>query len=162
MKTHSACVLITLFSSIWANADEMPTNNRSAHSPREVVFVCEHGAALSVVSAAFFNKFAKEQHLDMHARARGIIPTENLASSASHGLKADGVPSEVQKPQVLSQDDLLHADYVVTFAPLPAKYSTSAPVETWNDVPTDAGYDKWRDAILVHMRRLLEKLETHQ
>ena len=123
--------------------------------------MCEHGAALSVVSAAYFNKLAKEQHLDLHAIARGITPQENLAPSANSGLRADGVPSEVLKPEALSQDDLSHSDYVVTFFPLPEKYSTTVPVESWNDVPpTGAGYDKSREAILKHMQVLLKKLKA--
>lgn len=161
MKTQIACALFALASSAAASAQDMGPKNQSTRPPREIVFVCEHGAALSVVSAAYFNKLAKERHLDIHAIARGVTPPENLANSASNGLKADGVPSEVQKPQALSQDDLSRSEYVVTFCPLPEKFSTKAPVENWNDVPpTGAGYDKSRDAILKHMQPLLEKLKA--
>ena len=161
MKAQVLWALLALVSSVLATAQDVRTKNQSARPPREIVFVCEHGAALSVVSAAYFNKLATEQHLDMHAIARGITPQENLATSASNGLKADGVPSEVQKPQALSQDDLSHSDYVVTFLPLPEKYSTNVPVESWNDVPpTGAGYDKSRKAILEHMQQLLDKLKA--
>jgi protein-tyrosine-phosphatase len=161
MKAQVLWVLLALVSSVLACAQDVGTKKQSARPPREIVFVCEHGAALSVVSAAYFNKLAKEQHLDMHAIARGITPQESLANSATNGLKADGVPSEVQKPQALSQDDLSQSDYVVTFFPLTEKYSTNVPVESWNDVPpTGAGYDKSRDAILKHMQPLLEKLKA--
>jgi len=153
--------VFALVSSVLTSAQDAGPKNQSTRPAREIVFVCEHGAALSVVSAAYFNKLAKDQHLNMHAIARGITPQENLANSASNGLKADGVPSEVQKPQALSQDDLLHSDYVVNFFPLPEKYSTSVPLENWNDVPpTGAGYDKSRNAILKHMQPLLEKLKA--
>src|SRR5215470_15419093 len=133
MKAQVLSALLALVSPVLAGAQD--TKNQSTRPPREIVFVCEHGAALSVVSAAYFNKLAKEQHLDLHAIARGITPQENLAPSANSGLRADGVPSEVLKPEALSQDDLSHSDYVVTFFPLPEKYSTNTPVESWNDVP---------------------------
>lgn len=158
MKTQIALTLFALLSSIAVRAQGVQPGTRPQ---REIVFVCEHGAALSVVSAAYFNKLAREQHVDMHAIARGISPQENVANSASNGLKADGVLSEVQKPQALSQDDLLHSDYVVTFFPLPEKYSTNVPVENWNDVPPmGASYDKSREAILKHMQQLLERFKA--
>jgi protein-tyrosine-phosphatase len=161
MKTQVVWVLSAFVSSVLASPQDVRTQNQSARPPREIVFVCEHGAALSVVSAAYFNKLANEQHLDMHAIARGITPQEKVATSASNGLKADGVPSEVQKPQALSQDDLSHSDHVVTFFPLPEKYSTNVQVESWNDVPpTGAGYEKSREAILKHLQQLLEKLKA--
>jgi hypothetical protein len=160
MKNAIAWSLFALVLSVASRAQNIEPEEHSARASREILFVCEHGVALSIVSAAYFNKLAKEQHLDMHAIARGISPQENLAHSVSGGLKADGVPSEVQKPQALSEDDLRHADYVVAFDPLPEKYSTNYRVEYWSDVPTGAGYDKLREAILKHMRPLLEKLEA--
>jgi protein-tyrosine-phosphatase len=161
MKTQVVFALIALVLPVLARAQDVPPKSQSGRPSREIVFVCEHGAALSVVSAAYFNKLAKEQHLNVHAIARGITPQEKLANSASNGLKTDGVPSEVQKPQAPSQDDLLHSEYVVTFFPLPEKYSTTVPVESWDDVPlTGAGYDKSRDAILKHMQQLLERLKA--
>lgn len=129
-KTQVVLAMFALVSSALAGGQDVRTKNQSTRPPLQIVFVGEHGAALSVVSAAYFNKLAKEQHLDIHAIARGITPQENLANSASNGLKADSVSSEVQKPQALSQDDLSHSDYIVTFFPLPKKYSTILPSKT--------------------------------
>ena len=39
----------------------------NSHAPSKVLFVCEHGAALSIVSAAYFNKIAREEHLPFQA-----------------------------------------------------------------------------------------------
>jgi len=89
----------------------------------QVVFVCEHGAALSVVSAAYFNKLALERHLNLRAIARGIIPQKDIAVSAREGLRADGVAFETKRPRALTRSDVAHALRIVTFAPLPAKYS---------------------------------------
>src|ERR1043166_4449225 len=67
-----------------------------------VIFVCEHGAALSVVSAAYFNKIAQEKHLKLHAIARGVAPQKELSVSARQGLDSDGVSFETKRPQKLS------------------------------------------------------------
>jgi hypothetical protein len=115
---------------------------------------------LSVVSAAYFNKLAHEQHLNVHAVARGTTPQKNIAVSARDGLKSDGVHSEIKSPQVLSREDVAHALRIVAFCPLPRKYSQMAPVEAWNDVPaTSANYGLSRDAILKHVRELIRRLK---
>ena len=36
-----------------------------------VIFVCEHGAAKSILAAAYFNKLARESNLRLTAMARG-------------------------------------------------------------------------------------------
>ena len=53
-----------------------------APRPDEVVFVCEHGAAKSVVAAQYFNKLAGERGLAVRAVARGAEPQADLSVSA--------------------------------------------------------------------------------
>jgi arsenate reductase len=45
----------------------------AAAAPR-VIFVCEHGAAKSVIAAAYFNKIATERGLPDRATYRGASP----------------------------------------------------------------------------------------
>ena len=47
-----------------------------------VVFVCEHGAAKSVIATAYFNKIAAERGLRARAVYRGVNP-QGLPSSRS-------------------------------------------------------------------------------
>lgn len=49
---------------------------------RRIVFVCEHGAAKSVVAAAHFNRLARERGIPYHAVAKGADPQAELAPSA--------------------------------------------------------------------------------
>jgi chromate transporter len=129
--------------------------------PCEVVFVCEHGAALSVISATYFNKFAKEENLNYHAVARGVTPQEKVSAQAATGLKRDGLAPEIETPLALSRDDLNQAACVVTFFPIPVKYSTKSPAENWRDVTWAPGsYEKSRDGILMHMQDLVRKLRA--
>jgi protein-tyrosine-phosphatase len=139
---------------------QMQSPGEQQHSS-QIVFVCEHGAALSVVSAAYFNKIAKEEHLNMHAIARGTDPQEDISVSAREGLNSDGLPFETKRPQMLSSTDAARARRIVTFTSLPAKYSGLAPVESWNNVPpTSANYGRARDAILKHLRALIRQLKS--
>jgi len=116
---------------------------------------------LSVVAAAYFNKIAREKHLNQHAVARGTVPQKDISVSAREGLHSDGVAFETKRPQRLSRRDATHALRIVAFCPLPAGYSALAPVETWKNVPpTGTNYGLARDAILNHLRELIRTLEA--
>lgn len=162
MRNRVGLTLFVLALTAWPEIAGSQSTSAEGGSiyPSQIVFVCEHGAALSVVSAAYFNMLAREQHLNLHAVARGTTPQRDIAVSARDGLKADGVPSEMKRPQALSQKDAAHALRIVAFCRLPAKYSRMAPVETWDDVPPpSANYGLARDAILKHVRELIRQLE---
>src|SRR5258707_175196 len=61
--TVKNCIGLALLASVaWAGtASPQSTSAEKRDRPRsQIVFVCEHGAALSVVSAAYFNKLARE------------------------------------------------------------------------------------------------------
>jgi arsenate reductase len=159
VRNRSLCILLlALFVGEMARAQKQTTNESAPH---EVVFVCEHGAALSVVSAAYFNKLAKEQHLGFHAVPRGVTPQENLSPQATAGLKQDGLAPDIQKPLGRSQAELDNARRVVTFFPIPEKYASKTPVENWSDVSSGPeSYETSRDTILKHMQELLTWLKA--
>ena len=50
MKTQVLWSMFALVSSVLASAQDVGPKNQSTRPAREIVFVCEHGAALSVVS----------------------------------------------------------------------------------------------------------------
>jgi len=125
-----------------------------------VVFICEHGAAKSIIAAAYFNKLARERNLKFRAIARGTNPQEEISASAASGLQADGLTSSEQKPVALARDDVSGAVRVVTFCALPADYK-AASVEEWNDVPTVGDdYNRARDTIVQRVKHLLSELES--
>ncbi len=51
-----------------------------------VIFVCEHGAAKSIIAAAYFNKLAQDRKIKVRAIARGTHPDEELTQAAVDGL----------------------------------------------------------------------------
>ncbi len=94
-----------------------------------IVFVCEHGAAKSIVAAAYFNCFAQEKGLPWQAIARGTSPTEELSLQAVEGLSKDGLPPTESKPQKLSSADVQSAQRVVAFCELPVEYQGQAIIQ---------------------------------
>ena len=122
-----------------------------------IVFVCEHGAAKSVIAAAYFNKLAKERNSDVRAIARGTHPDPELSPKAITGLRDDGLIPTERIPQKLSLADVDSAQKIIAFCKLPSEYQTKASVEQWDGVPpVSDDYQKARDAILERINQLLK------
>ena len=127
--------------------------------PRTIVFVCEHGAAKSVIAAAYFNKLAGETGLELRAIARGTEPDNKLSASAIAGLRADGLTPTDSVPQKLSMEDVESAQRIVSLCKLPETYQQKSIVEQWDDLPpVSDNYEKARDAILERLESLMKKL----
>jgi len=130
---------------------------------KAVVFVCEHGAAKSVVATAYFNKLAAERGLPFRATFRGTSPQDNLSVRAVEGLKADGVVVPSGKPSAISDMDVADATHIFAIGcTLPDKARQSGKAADWSDVPDDQGYGPMRDAIVRHVKLLLDELQRSQ
>ena len=131
----------------------------SASNPA-VVFVCEHGAAKSVVATAYFNKLAAERGLPFRATFRGTDPQAELSQSTLKGLRDDGIEIPIGKPAVISQEDVAKATHVFAIGcTLPARAKNSGKASDWSDVPEGQGYVPMRDAIVRHVKQLLDELQ---
>ncbi|RPI96410.1 MAG: hypothetical protein EHM40_01460 [Chloroflexi bacterium] len=123
-----------------------------------VVFVCEHGAAKSVLAAAYFNQLAHKMGLNLRAAARGIDPDEKLSPQAIKGLSEDGLTPTESVPQKLAEADIQSAQRVVTFGELPIEHHGQATIERWDDIPpVSENYAQARDAILARIRQMLDR-----
>jgi arsenate reductase len=131
----------------------------SASSP-SVVFVCEHGAAKSVIATAYFNKLARDRGLPYRAAFRGTDPEAELSASALKGLREDGIEIPSGKPTAISSTDVEKATHVFAIGcTLPASATASGKAASWSDVPEGEGYAQTRDAIVRHVTALLDDLQ---
>jgi len=67
-------------------------------APATVVFVCEHGAAKSLIATLYFNQLAAERGLAARAAFRGVDPQDALsvrAAAASASAQVPAVPEVV-------------------------------------------------------------------
>jgi arsenate reductase (thioredoxin) len=128
-----------------------------------VVFVCEHGAAKSVIATAYFNKIAAERGLKARATYRGVNPQADLSVSAMKGLKEDGLSVDEHKPSPISQGDVDQATVIFAIGcTLPSNAVASGKAGSWDDVPEDRGYGPTRDAIKRHVEELVDTLLKQQ
>jgi len=122
-----------------------------------IVFVCEHGAAKSVIAAAYFNKLASERNLNMGAIARGTNPDAELSPKTITGLRNDNLSPTESVPQKLRPIEAESAYQIISFCELPEEYQSQAPIEQWNDVaPVSEDYERARDAILEKLNTILK------
>ena len=123
------------------------------------VFVCEHGAAKSVIAAAYFNKLALEANLGSHAIARGTHPDPELSPQAIQGMRADGLMPTETAPQKLSLSDMGSAQRIITFCELPEEFQHIVDTEQWNEIPpVSEDYNNSRDVIIERLNRLVNTL----
>lgn len=123
-----------------------------------IIFVCEHGAAKSIIAAAYFNQFAAEKSLNFRAIARGTNPDSELSPKTITGLREDGLTPTELIPQKLSLADIESAQSIVTFCELPKEYQNKIKIENWDDVPpVSENYEKARDKIIEQLKQLLNQ-----
>jgi protein-tyrosine-phosphatase len=124
-----------------------------------IVFVCEHGAAKSVVAAAYFNQLARAKNLPLHAIARGTHPDSELSPAAVAGLQQDGLTPTESVPQRLLMGDFESAQKIVSFCRLPDEFHQGVDIQQWNDVPpVSENYEEARDAIVKQLNQLLNQI----
>ena len=122
-----------------------------------IVFVCEHGAAKSILAAAHFNRLASEMGSELRAIARGTHPDQELSPQTVKGLSSDGLEPTESAPQKLTEADFKSAQQIVTFCELTADIPHNLRVEHWEEIPpVSENYEKAREAILQRIRQLLE------
>jgi arsenate reductase (thioredoxin) len=161
MKKTAAGLAVWMTSLVFilsANGQAQDAGKQTEQAP-VVIFVCEHGAAKSILSAAIFNKLAGERGLNIRAIARGTTPDPEISPKVAAGLRADGLVSREPAPKKISKADLVGARRVITFCALPDDYPGGIRVENWDEfLPAIEDYGKARDRLTEQINRLLEEL----
>jgi arsenate reductase len=128
--------------------------------PQTIVFVCEHGAAKSVVAAAHFNKLAAARGLPFRAVSRGTAPDPMVPAAIANGLKNEGLllPAAFA-PTAVAASDVKGATRIVTLdVTLPSAGSTA--ITRWDRLPAFSdGYAPASAAIAARVKGLVEELE---
>lgn len=132
----------------------------AAETTSTILFVCEHGAAKSVIAAAYFNKFARERGLNYQAVSRGTNPDPALLPAAEKGLQEDGLDTTGWKPALVARSDADKASRIITFGcTMPNPDNVAAKVTDWNDIPSPSqNYSMARDEIRLRVQKLVESL----
>jgi protein-tyrosine-phosphatase len=139
-------------------ADPIP----EIRAPTPVVFVCMNGVAMSVWSAAYFNRLAAERGIPERAIARASIPSfTEVPFRMAFALAIDGFRLDGYRPRVLSADDVRDAELVVaidTELP-PAAHASESQTEVWQGFPPmREKYFPSRKALKARVEALVDRL----
>lgn len=121
-----------------------------------ILFICEHGSAKSVIAAAHYEKLARELGVDSRAASRGTDPDVEFPPHVLAGLRSDDLEPLDKTPVALSEKDIAVATKVIAFCSPNMLPESAIPNEVWDDVPpVSEGYTRARDEIVRRVERML-------
>ena len=126
-----------------------------------IVFVCLHGSAKSLIAAEHWNRLAAAHGVAVHAESMGVEPDAKVPPAVVAGLSLDGIDVKGYVPRCVDADRLTDAAVVVSFAcDLTSIGRGARRIENWNDMPmVSDGYVTARDAIVARVESLLDTYE---
>jgi protein-tyrosine-phosphatase len=137
-----------------------------ARAPAPVVFVCRNGVAMSVWSAAYFNRLAAARGLRERAISRASVPSfREVPFRMAFALALDGFRLDGYRPRVISPDDVGKAELVVAIdtALPPDARSSDSHTEVWQGFPPmREQYFPSRRALKHRVEALVERLAGTQ
>ena len=124
---------------------------------RVVLFICQHGAAKSVVAAQHLRRLAQARGVEIECLSAGVEPENTIPPHVVAGLAEDGFAIDGIKPRLVTQQLIEDADRVVSFGCDLTALAASERVIEWNDVPAVSdGYSPARDTIVTRLGPLLD------
>jgi len=140
-----------------------PAAQSTSHSTN-VLFLCPHGAAKSVLASAYFQRAAQERGLKVRVDAAGIDPQETVTPIVVEHLRQNHYVLPVTKPRAVTRQDIQTADVVVSMGcDLTGLPVGPEKLKRWDDVPGPsedlAGAD---DVIRRRVSALVEELIGRQ
>ena len=127
--------------------------------PVNVLFVCLHGAAKSVVAAQYLNRLARAAGRDIEATSAGLEPDEAIPDHVVRSLADDGFDVSGWIPRPVTEAELASADVVISLGCALDLGAPTPPVVNWDDVPAVSdGYGPARDAIIERLRTFLAEM----
>jgi arsenate reductase (thioredoxin) len=128
---------------------------------KNVAFVCLHGAAKSLIAAAYFNRIAREKGLAVSASTSGPEPDPEVPPYVIDGLLEKGIDVRGQRPVLIDARSISEADLIVSFAcDAGTKLAPGTPSEGWDDCPavSDGFAPAWQ-FITPRVDQLIDKFQ---
>src|SRR5262245_39212500 len=124
-----------------------------------VLFVCLHGSAKSLIAAEHFRRLATERGVKMDAISAGTEPDIQVPQRVVQGLLAEWIDVRGRRPHQVTRTEVTTASRVVTFAcDLGDMAIAGLALERWDDVPAvSEDFAKARDVIVARVSRLLDE-----
>jgi arsenate reductase len=136
---------------------------QSSGKKLSIVFVCEHGAARSVMASKYFERLANENGILVNAIFRGLSPDSSINRTTKAELTKDGFTLKNENPKRLTREDVQNSDLVVTLdCVLPETYNGySTRLLKYRGIPSiNENYVLARDSIKRIVNDVLIKIKS--
>lgn len=122
-----------------------------------IVFICPHGAAKSVIAAAYFQRLAEQQGLPWRAVCGGTEPDDAITPLVLDWLHAEGFPLPNRLPQRITAAELIAATRVIAMnCEIEHLVPAGARLDVWDDVPpVSQDLPAARAVIYTHVEKLI-------
>src|SRR5215208_269748 len=126
----------------------------------QIVFLCPHGAAKSVIAAAYCQQLADRQNVALRATAAGTEPDAEVSPAVLELLRMEGIDIADQRPQRVTPEELVAAARIISLGcDLGDLQTAGLVVEHWDDVPPPSqNLLLARDQIRIHVEQLVATL----
>jgi len=119
----------------------------------KIIFLCPHNAAKSVTAAAFLQREATQQGLDVEITTAGTNPDPDIAPLVRTRLEAQGLTID-EPPTQVSTSDLSNADLIINIGCPHDQLPTANPIQDWLVPDFSADPQAAFDAIEAHVSEL--------
>ena len=126
----------------------------------QIVFLCPHGAAKSVLAAAYCRRLADQWSIPLHATSAGTEPDAEVAPPVVTLLHAEGIDVADQRPHRVTSEELATADRIISLGcDLGDLARPGMAIERWDDVPSPSqNLLAARDCIRAHVEQLVQAM----
>jgi arsenate reductase (thioredoxin) len=126
----------------------------------QIVFLCPHGAAKSVIAAAYCQQLADRYDVPLRATAAGTEPDAEFSPAVLKLLRTEGIEVADQRPRRVTPEELAAASRIISLGcDLEDLQTAGMVVEHWDDVPPPSqNLLLARDQIRAHVEQLVATL----
>jgi protein-tyrosine-phosphatase len=141
-----------------------PPASHASHGPaagaaKQVLFMCPHGAAKSVLASAYFQKLAKERGLNVRVDSAGTDPDPEVGKAVAAHLTKTGYALPIEKPRRVTPRDLQEADLVVSLGcDLTGLPQPRGTLLKWDVPGPGENFTASDQAIRKHVEELVDEL----
>ena len=158
MKPVSLNLFLTILAALALSAQTPGKTSQTGLVPtKTVLFVCEHGAAKSVLATAEFNRLAEQRGLPWRATARGTNPDSAIPPAIANSLDKDGMKPE-GTPRLVAEADVRAAAYTITLGATLPNAIAIGNIRDWNVPSPSADLAVARQDIRRRVAELLADL----
>src|SRR4029453_824363 len=122
-----------------------------------IVFLCPHGAAKSVIAAAYCQQLADQWGVPLHATSAGTEPDAEVAPAVVTLLRAEGIDVAGHQPRRVTPEELATASHIISLGRGRGELGRAwMVIERWDDVPPPSqNMIVARDRIRTHVEQLV-------